>query len=95
VKVVADPEIEAVFPKLQRVIVTIKTTDGRELTKQLDYPKGDPRNPLTDQEVEEKFDALAGPVLSKGARAKLKQAVWDLEKQKSISTLMALCTTDR
>ena len=66
-----------------------------ELTKQLDYPKGDPRNPLTDQEVEEKFDALAGPVLSKGARAKLKQAVWDLEKQKSISTLMALCTTDR
>jgi len=95
VKVVADPEIEAVFPKLQRVIVTVKTTDGRELTKQLDYPKGDPRNPLTDQEVEEKFDALAGPVLSKGARAKLKQAVWGLEKQKSISKLMARCTTDR
>jgi 2-methylcitrate dehydratase len=68
VHVVADPEIEAVFPKLQRVIVTIKTTDGRELSKQLDFPKGDPRNPLTDKEVEEKFDALAAPVLTDRSR---------------------------
>ena len=95
VVVVADPEIEAVFPRLQRVIVTVTTSDGREVTKQLDYPKGDPRNPLTDAEVEQKFDALAAPVLSEGARARLKEAVWGLETQGSISELMALCTTDR
>ena len=47
VEVVADPEIEKVFPALQRVIVNLTTTDGRTFTKQLDYPKGDPRNPLT------------------------------------------------
>src|ERR1700676_973896 len=64
VEVVADPEIEKDFPALQRVIVNLATTDGRTLTKQLDYPKGDPRNPLTDQEVEEKFAALAEGVLS-------------------------------
>src|SRR5437763_6711814 len=52
VEVVADPEIEKVFPALQRVIVNITTKDGRTLTKQLDYPKGDPRNPLSDAEVE-------------------------------------------
>ena len=63
-----DPEIEAVFPELQRVRVVIKTTDGREVEKQLDYPKGDPRNPLTDQEIEEKFDALAEPILDADAR---------------------------
>ena len=51
VKVVADPEIEAVFPALQRVRVEIATRDGRGLAKQLDYPKGDPRNPLTDAEI--------------------------------------------
>jgi 2-methylcitrate dehydratase len=95
VVVVADPEIEAVFPELQRVIVTVTTSDGRELTTQLDYPKGDPRNPLTDAEVEEKFDALAAPVLSEGARARLKEAVWGLENQGSISELMALSTVDR
>src|SRR6516164_8987330 len=44
VVVVADPEIEKVFPALQRVKVRIHTTDGSEFMTQLDYPKGDPRN---------------------------------------------------
>ncbi len=95
VKVVADPEIEAVFPELQRVAVTVKTTDGREFFKQLDFPKGDPRNPLSDGEIEEKFDALSAPVLSAGSRQRIKDAVWGLEKMESISTLMDLCRTDR
>jgi len=94
VVVVADDEIEAVFPELQRVIVTIHTTDGREFTKQLDYPKGDPRNPLTDAEIEEKFDALASPILSAGARQRVKDAVWALEEVASISDLMELCVAD-
>jgi 2-methylcitrate dehydratase len=94
VEVVADPEIEKVFPALQRVIVNITTTDGRAFTKQLDYPKGDPRNPLTDQEVEEKFAALAEGVLSERAQKKLKDAIWHLEKIGSVSKLMALMKAD-
>ena len=94
VEVVADPEIEKVFPALQRVIVTITTTDGRSLTEQLDYPKGDPRNPLTDQEIEEKFAALAEGVLSPQAQRKLKDAIWNLEKLSSVSNLMALMKAD-
>jgi 2-methylcitrate dehydratase len=94
VEVVADPEIEAVFPKLQRVIVKIRTTDGREFDEQLDYPKGDPRNPLTDAEIEEKFDALASAVLSKNGRARLKEAVWSLETLDSVTKLMEMCRSD-
>ncbi len=94
VEVVADPEIEAVFPALQRVAVTIAMTDGREYHEQLDYPKGDPRNRLTDREVEEKFDALAAPVLSEAGRARLKDAVWNLETLGSVSALMGLCRAD-
>ena len=94
VEVVADPDIEAVFPELQRVIVSITTTDGEEYSEQLDYPKGDPRNPLTDQEVEEKFDALTVSVLSDSARARLKDAVWNLEKLESVTDLMDMCKAD-
>jgi 2-methylcitrate dehydratase len=94
VEVVADPEIEKVFPALQRVIVNLTTTDGGTFTKQLDYPKGDPRNPLSDAEVEEKFAALAEGVLSEGAQKKLKQAIWNLEKVGSVSKLMALMKSD-
>jgi len=94
VEVVADPEIEKVFPALQRVIVHISTTAGRTFTKQLDYPKGDPRNPLSDAEVEEKFAALAEGVLSPAAQKKLKDAIWNLEKIASVSRLMALMKAD-
>jgi 2-methylcitrate dehydratase len=94
VEVVADPEIERVFPGLQRAIVNLTTTDGRTFSKQLDYPKGDPRNPLSDAEVEEKFAALAEGVLSEGAQKKLKDAIWNLEKAGSVSQLMALMKAD-
>ena len=93
--VVADPEIEQVFPALQRVVVTIHTSNGRELNKQLDFPKGDPRNPLTDKEVEEKFEALAGPVMTQSALRKAIDAIWALEKQSSITELMQLFRADR
>src|SRR5207302_1382358 len=94
VEVVADPEIEKVFPALQRVIVNITTTDGRTFSKQLDYPKGDPRNPLSDAEIEEKFSALAEGVLSTGAQKRLVDAIWNLEKVASVSKLMALMKAD-
>jgi 2-methylcitrate dehydratase len=94
VEVVADPEIEKVFPALQRVIVNITATDGSMYSKQLDYPKGDPRNPLTDAEIEEKFSALAEGVLSPVAQKKLKDAVWNLEKIGSVNKLMALMKAD-
>jgi len=90
VEVVADPEIEKLFPALQRVSVTVRTTSGEEFTRQLDFPKGDPRNPLSDAEIEEKFCALAGPVMSKAAQKKVREAVWKLEKLESVGELMKL-----
>jgi 2-methylcitrate dehydratase len=94
VEVVADPEIEKVFPALQRVIVNIRTTDGQNFSEQLDYPKGDPRNPLSDAEIEEKFRALAEGVLSAKAQDKLIAAIWNLEKCASVTKLMALMKAD-
>ncbi len=90
VEVVADNEIEKLFPALQRVIVTIRTTSGQEFTQQLYYPKGDPRNPLTDAEIEEKFAALADGVLSRAQQKRVREAVWRLEKLETVSELMKL-----
>jgi 2-methylcitrate dehydratase len=95
VAVVGDPEIEKVFPALQRVVVTIRTTSGQEFTKQLDYPKGDPRNPLSDAEIEEKFAALADGVLSRAAQRKVREAVWNLEKLEGVRELMKLLKARR
>jgi 2-methylcitrate dehydratase len=93
--VTADPEIEKLFPALQRVIVRIHTVDGCEFMQQLDYPKGDPRNPLTDGEIEEKFEALAEPVMSRDSRRRAIDGIWNLEKQSSVSDLMKLFKVDQ
>jgi 2-methylcitrate dehydratase len=89
VEVIADPEIEKVFPELQRVAVRIETTDGEAFETSIDYPKGDPRNPLTDAEIESKFDALAEPIMSSDGREKVKELVWNLENLSTITELMA------
>ena len=88
VKVIADPEIEAVFPELQRVKVVIRTTDGRELTEQLDYPKGDPRNPLTDAEIAGKFTALADGIATTADVERMRSAINRTEDFDDVRELM-------
>ncbi len=95
VEVVADPEIEKAFPALQKVAVMIVTTDGRELSKQLDYPKGDPRNPLSDTEIEEKFTALADGAMSRPRQQRVRDAIWNLEKCDSVTELMELLKAEK
>lgn len=93
VVLVGNKEIDKSFPALQRTIVQITLTDGQNFTHQLDYPKGDPRNPLTDREIEEKFASLATGVLSATEQEKLKAAIWSLETLTSVSELMLLTKT--
>jgi 2-methylcitrate dehydratase len=88
VKVIADPEIEAVFPELQRVRVVITTTDGRELERRLDYPKGDPRNPLTDAEIAAKFAALAEGIATPDDVERMRAAVNSTEECDDVRELM-------
>jgi 2-methylcitrate dehydratase len=90
VAVVADPEIEKTFPARKRAIVGITTVDGRVLTRVVEAPKGDAGDPLTDDEIEEKFDALAAPVLPDETRRRLKETVWGLEGQASLGALTKL-----
>jgi len=90
VEVVADPEIEKLFPALQRVKVRIDTIAGESFHKELDYPKGDPRNPLSDREIETKFKALADGVITKKRQAEIIERVWNLEKETNLTSLMGL-----
>jgi 2-methylcitrate dehydratase len=95
IKVVANEEFEALFPKVQPCRVTIRTRDGRELVKKVDIPKGDPRDPMTEEELRVKFAALAGPSFSEERQERIRQAVFDLENLERVGELMTLCVADR
>lgn len=58
VKVYSDKIISDSFPLTQTAIVTIKLITGTEYTERVDYPKGEPENPLSDEEFKTRFDDL-------------------------------------
>ena len=59
VSVLENEELSSLVPKKRASILHITLFDGRVLTHRIDYPKGEPENPLTDKEIEEKFMELS------------------------------------
>lgn len=59
VSVVENDELTSWVPKKRASILHLNLYGGTRLTHQVDYPKGEPENPLTDEEVEYKFMSLA------------------------------------
>jgi len=57
INVTADEELSSVFPGIQAAVVTIRTQDG-DLTERVNFPKGEPENPLDEQEFRERYDGL-------------------------------------
>ncbi len=56
---VVDEEFERRYPEHYSSAVTVTMEDGEEYTSVVDDPKGDFRNPVTQEELEEKFVKLA------------------------------------
>jgi 2-methylcitrate dehydratase PrpD len=82
-----DAQIEETFPKEWPARVTIQLSDGPVYERFVRYPKGDPENPLTWDEMAAKFRALAGAVLP----AEQCDAIISRVRTGNPATLSALC----
>jgi 2-methylcitrate dehydratase len=71
--------------------VTITTKGGKKYSAYVDRPKGDPRNPPTDRELEDKFRSLAAFVLPQRKIESLVKTIWNLEKLPNVRQLVRLC----
>jgi len=59
VKVNVDPELAKAYPGMTSSRVEIKLKSGQTLAKQVDIPKGDPRDPMTSEDVAGKVKRFA------------------------------------
>ncbi|AFH48859.1 2-methylcitrate dehydratase [Ignavibacterium album JCM 16511] len=75
----ASEEFEKMFPAKQPSKVVIKTKDGREFSEYLEYPKGDPREPMTMEDLDNKFEGLTEKLLVAGRRKEIKDAIFNAE----------------
>jgi 2-methylcitrate dehydratase len=73
-------EFEAMFPAKQPSNVVVKTTDGREFSEYLEYPKGDPREPMTEDDLDNKFQGLSGELLSSDRQKEIKDTIFSCEE---------------
>jgi len=79
VECVADPDLEKTFPKQWCATAEISTKDGKRYFTKIEYCKGDPENPLSWDELIEKFHDLSHGLMSKNQRLKIIDQVRSLE----------------
>ena len=72
----ASEEFEKMFPAKQPSKVVVKTKAGKEFSEYLEYPKGDPREPMTNDDIENKFNALSGSLLNAERQKEIKDTIF-------------------
>ena len=93
-KVMRDAAIEAVHAadaaKLASKLI-VRCKDGRVLELQVDFPKGDPPNPMSWDESVAKFMSLAAPVYGEEKTAKLCGLIDNLEASADFAADLSEC----
>jgi 2-methylcitrate dehydratase len=94
IRVLADPEIDRLFPKIKRARVKITTKDGYTHQAQTDVAKGSPEDPLSDDEIVAKFRANAHGVVSDQRMDEIIETTWKFESVSNLSDYMTLLVAD-
>jgi 2-methylcitrate dehydratase PrpD len=85
-----DTRIEKNFPAEWPAIVQVHLMDGKQLEKYIRFPKGDPENPLTWQELSAKFQSLATRVFPKTRCDQIVNSVKDMNPSTELRTIWKL-----
>jgi 2-methylcitrate dehydratase PrpD len=94
VEIVADDELTKLYPEKFPAQVSVAMTDGTVFEAEMYYPRGDPGNPLSDDELCDKFrDNVAG-VLGDGDARTLLAVIRDLAGNRDMAALGALLRAD-
>ncbi|MDI7260501.1 MAG: MmgE/PrpD family protein [Thermodesulfobacteriota bacterium] len=95
VECVTDPDLEKTFPKQWCATAEILTKDSMKYFTRVEYCKGDPENPLSWDEVIEKFNDLSGRVLTRERRLKIVDQVKNFEKIRNLQKWSSLLLRNR
>jgi 2-methylcitrate dehydratase len=90
IKISEDPAMTKRYPPARPADLQVRTRDGKIYQKRVDYPKGDPHNPMSDEEVEAKFRKLARPLMSEARVKSIIDCVDNVEHLTDTGQLMEL-----
>ena len=93
IHIVENQEFTSRYPESQECRIEVVTADGRHLVEAASYPKGHRNNPISDEELEQKFRSLAGVELSEAQADKALKSLWRLEEMKDAAEVVDLFST--
>jgi 2-methylcitrate dehydratase len=82
-----DDELTAMYPACTASRVEIKLTGGRALKRQVETPKGDPRDPMTADDLTAKLERFS-PAAKRGGAATIAARTLALDEIEDIRTLI-------
>jgi 2-methylcitrate dehydratase PrpD len=85
-----DPAMSAVAPRLKPARVTVTLTDGRQSTQDCESHRGDFQQPFAESEIRQKFQELAGVVLTEEGVTRVERAIDRCEHWQSVDELTEL-----
>ncbi len=86
-EVLADPDLTAVYEERKPCDVSLILRDGRVLRERVDYCRGEPENPPTEEAVASKFLDLGIPRLPRSSASRIVDFVMELEHHEDLRTL--------
>lgn len=95
IRCVPDPSLDKVYPKQWPATVVLSSRDGRKFSTRIDYPKGDPENALSWEELAEKFRKLTARVYSKARASRICGAVRDISRLRDLRRWASVLLSDR
>ncbi len=90
IRVEETEECRNLYPDAMANRVEIVTRSGNRFSELARYHWGHPKNPLTDEGIEQKFISLTRELLAPVQRRELLSLVWNLEKVEDVSRIMQL-----
>ncbi len=77
------------YPAKSPCRITVTLTDRTTIQCERDYPRGDPHDPLSDQELESKFRKYFFFAENKAEQDEVIDRLWNLEREESLDWLLA------
>jgi 2-methylcitrate dehydratase PrpD len=92
-RMVADPELDGGWPEVYASIVEVTTTDGRRLSARVDHARGTKENPLTADEIRQKYLKLATTVTTRVHAERIADVVQRIDRSSDVVSLAGLVRT--
>lgn len=87
IEIETDQELESLYPDKLPAVVEIETKQGMKLIRQMDYQKGHSHNPVTGEEIQNKFTNLTSKSMKEKQIMDIVNLIDNLEKVEDVNEL--------